>query len=102
MGVDIAKLLVKCSNCGYRFFTKKQTLSKTQVNEKRGALTAELKDHKETLVKLTQQLKHVNDRLSNVKMIIREIEIEKADLDAVVQCSKCGLRFHAFECEVKN
>jgi DNA-directed RNA polymerase subunit RPC12/RpoP len=102
MGVDITKLLVKCSNCGYRFFTKKQTLSKDEVSEKRGALANESKDYQKVLDDLTRDFKTLNDKISSTKLIIKQINKDRDDLDTIIQCSKCGLRLHALECEVKE
>ena len=113
MGMDITKLLVKCGNCGYRFFTKKQALTKKQVNDRKGDLTNKVKVHQAELDSLTLELKQVNDSLtlelkkvndsiSKTKLIIREINKEYDDLDAIAQCKQCGLRFIVLDREVKE
>ena len=100
--MDITKLLVKCGNCGYRFFTKKQALTKKQVNDRKGDLTNEVKVHQVELDSLTLELKKVNDNISKTKLIIREIHKKYDYLDAITQCSQCGLRFIALDSEVKE
>ncbi len=96
------KRLIKCSTCKHTFFTKKVILTKTEIQTQSSKLDADLKNFEKYLKDLEIQHQLIIMKINKTKQTIKEINKDVAELDTVVQCSECGERINALECEVKT
>lgn len=94
------KLLIKCSNCDYKFFTKKVTLSKDNIKEEKLNFSIALKANVKHLGDLEKEYADLASIIKQSKDTIKSLQKGIDELDTIVQCSSCGLRLHALQNEV--
>jgi hypothetical protein len=97
------KRLIKCTNteCNNKFFTGKVTMSNDEIKLKDKQFNKELSEFVKygdaldlELSLLQEKIKKNNDQIKTITKDIDELNIK-------VQCSNCGTRLDALECEVK-
>lgn len=94
------KRIIKCSGCKNVFFTKKVTLSKSEIADKRSASNAVIRQLEKEIASLEYAKEKINSKIANKRKFIIDEQKTLADLDFIVQCSSCGIRLPALENEV--